>query len=234
MELGSYALGRRASAEAKSERWCNRIKPRPTGNLPRIHVGPIAAGERDVADMRSALHQSFRGQYSDVLAVDMEALGFLNAARAHQNVEALVVRGISNCIDGKSASDASGSQELAARHASAFAFEVLSKFSSSKATSSGAHPAFNPRTASAEVPRSNVAEASQPRAAVRKASAGKRSRPQAFSLRSMMVVFVLVLGALGFMAWYRLGHSSHDPRGNWMREPHPGGRTDWHRSYPPR
>jgi hypothetical protein len=55
----------------------------------------------------------------------MEGYGFFSAARANQQVDALIVRGISDLIDNKSKADAANSQEIAARHASAFAFEML-------------------------------------------------------------------------------------------------------------
>jgi nucleoside phosphorylase len=64
-------------------------------------------------------------QYSDALAVEKEGHGFLTAVRANPGVEALIVRGISDLIEHKSQTDAEGWQEIAARNASAFAFEVL-------------------------------------------------------------------------------------------------------------
>ena len=58
----------------------------------------------------------------------MEGRGILEVAHANQQVSALIIRGISDLIDGKSRADEGGFQEIAARHASAFAFEVLGKF----------------------------------------------------------------------------------------------------------
>ena len=57
----------------------------------------------------------------------MEGIGFLKAAHASQQVSAMVIRGISDLIDSKGDADAQGYQEIAARHASAFAFQVLAK-----------------------------------------------------------------------------------------------------------
>jgi len=59
----------------------------------------------------------------------MEGLGVLAATAANRRVSALVVRGISDLLDRKAKAEATGSQSLAARHASAFAFQVLSKLS---------------------------------------------------------------------------------------------------------
>jgi nucleoside phosphorylase len=43
-------------------------------------------------------------------------------------VEALVIRGISDLLDDKQKADAENFQQIAAQHASAFAFEILAKF----------------------------------------------------------------------------------------------------------
>ncbi|WP_353933028.1 NB-ARC domain-containing protein [Okeanomitos corallinicola TIOX110] len=124
--LSTYNLIQRARAEAKKTDWLQRFNL-GTNNAPRVVVAPIAAGEKVVASSKSSIFKFLQSNYGDAVAVEMEGGGLLQAAYANQQVSALVIRGISDLIDGKSEADASGSQEIAARNASAFAFEVLAK-----------------------------------------------------------------------------------------------------------
>jgi nucleoside phosphorylase len=125
----AYKLIQRARAEARKPDWLQRLTPPAPTPKPRVLVAPIAAGEKVVADTKSTTCEFLRSNYGDAVAVEMEGRGLLEAAHANQQVSALIVRGISDLIDGKSKSDAAGSQEIAALHASAFAFEILAKFS---------------------------------------------------------------------------------------------------------
>jgi nucleoside phosphorylase len=126
--IPAFRLVQRALAEARGQQWLQRLQPSTQlEQSPRVHVAPIAAGEKVIASTRSTIWKFLRQQYGDAVAVEMEGYGFLQAVYGYQNVEALVVRGISDLVDKKSEADATGTQEMAARHASAFAFEVLAK-----------------------------------------------------------------------------------------------------------
>lgn len=124
----THRMEQRARADARKAAWLQRI-PNAPKRQPKVVVNAIAAGEQVVADTRSATYCFIRSNYGDAVAVEMEGFGFLHTAHINQQVDALVVRGISDMINSKSEADASGSQEIAAAHASAFAFEVLANLS---------------------------------------------------------------------------------------------------------
>ncbi|NEP29502.1 MAG: 5'-methylthioadenosine/S-adenosylhomocysteine nucleosidase [Moorea sp. SIO3I6] len=123
----SYNLIQRARAEAKRRSWLERLKSVDSSSSPSVFVAPIAAGEKVVDSKKSSTFEFLRKNYGDALAVEMEGRGLLKATHANQQVSAVIIRGISDLIDSKSEADANGSKEIAARHASAFAFEILAK-----------------------------------------------------------------------------------------------------------
>jgi nucleoside phosphorylase len=125
--LSSYGLEQRAIAEAKKTDWLRRLTSAPSQS-PKVYVAPIAAGAKVVASTKSEVFKFLQSNYGDAIAVEMEGFGFLDAARANQQVFALVIRGISDLIYNKTVADNQGYQKIAAKHASAFAFEILAKY----------------------------------------------------------------------------------------------------------
>jgi nucleoside phosphorylase len=133
-EVGNapYRMAELARSEARKKDWLKRLpEPIPTPP-PRVLVAPIAAGGSVVASSRSAIWQLLRDNYSDAVAVEMEGHGFLQAVHANPGVDALIIRGISDRIDDKGEADVENFQEIAARHAGAFAFEILAKLDASQ------------------------------------------------------------------------------------------------------
>ena len=118
-----YALIQRAKANAKNEQWFEKLN---TNSKPKALIGVIAAGEEVVASEHCVTYERLTTLYSDALAVEMEGIGFLTAIHAN-NAKGIVIRGISDLLSNKTASDESGWQEKAAHHAAAFAFGILDK-----------------------------------------------------------------------------------------------------------
>jgi nucleoside phosphorylase len=129
----SHRLVQRARAEARKGNWRRRIIGGfPTSEVaPDVLIGAIAAGEKVIADNRSDTFSFLKTHYNDTLVVEMEGRGFLNAAHSNETVQALVIRGVSDLLQNKEIAEASGSQQLASRHASAFAFEILAQLDTS-------------------------------------------------------------------------------------------------------
>ena len=128
----SFHLVHRARAEGRKSDWLQRLGSPVPDPSPGVFIAPIAAGEKVVSSRHSAFYKFLTKNYGDALAVEMEGYGFLQVAHANQQILALIIRGISDLIEDKAEADAKNTQELAARHASAFAFEVLAKYGQEK------------------------------------------------------------------------------------------------------
>lgn len=130
----TYDLEQRAKAEGRKKDWLQRltqVEGTVSARTPQVFVEPIAAGEKVMASTKSDLYNFLRSNYNDAIAVEMESVGFLQAAHANRSVRAMVIRGISDLLDNKEQSTDTEDQPRAARHASAFAFEMLAKLTPS-------------------------------------------------------------------------------------------------------
>ncbi|MBU8858032.1 MULTISPECIES: 5'-methylthioadenosine/S-adenosylhomocysteine nucleosidase [Micromonospora] len=94
----------------------------PVGAAPKVHFGPIAAGEVVQDSGISEQARWIRQHYNDAVAIEMEAAGVAQAGHLNRALPVVVVRGISDHADGgKAATDGQDWQPKAARHAAAFA-----------------------------------------------------------------------------------------------------------------
>jgi len=111
----SHRMEQLARAVARADQWLKRIRKRHADQVeaPQAHVGPIAAGEQVVAHELSQTYQLIRQNYSDALAIEMEGYATLAATRIPQ-VDAIVVRCISDNVLDKAQCDDKGWQPIAA------------------------------------------------------------------------------------------------------------------------
>jgi len=129
--LSSFNVLERARHEAGESNWMRRIQPStPASESPKhLHAiaGPIASGPKVLASTRTGTFNFIRQHYGDAIAVEMEGYGFLRGVAMNSSVQGIVIRGISDCIGDKTPQADSEWQPIAARHAAAFAFQVLAK-----------------------------------------------------------------------------------------------------------
>jgi nucleoside phosphorylase len=125
----SYPLPHRIDQRVRHMRlsagWTDRIAGGAPASPPTVHLAPIAAGEAVLASKRAPLFEFLRTHYNDAVAVEMEGLGFSEGAFLNPAVSAVVVRGTSDLLDGKSAAGDGIWQPIAARHAAAFGIELI-------------------------------------------------------------------------------------------------------------
>ncbi|CCK27357.1 phosphorylase [Streptomyces davaonensis JCM 4913] len=94
----------------------------------RGHLKPIACGDVVLTDEKSAFAEFIKRTYNDANAIEMEGAGAVHAAHVSGQLDALVIRGISDRANpDKSLEDEGGSQERAAAQAAEVAVAVLRK-----------------------------------------------------------------------------------------------------------
>ncbi|MCQ8827960.1 phosphorylase family protein [Streptomyces malaysiensis] len=148
----AYGLVQLARLVTVGDAWQLRIRPGDDAPRPNAHVKPLAAGGRVVAHHRSDVGLRLTAGAGDALAVDMEGFGFLAGAYVNQQLDALVIRGISDLLGDKGEAHDERWQPVASRHAAAFAFELIGRMPVAADA-----PADRPRAAGA---RASAAEAS--------------------------------------------------------------------------
>ncbi|MBD2100975.1 AAA family ATPase [Leptolyngbya sp. FACHB-261] len=136
LELASYVLEQRAKAEAKREDWLERIQREKPNWVPKVFVGAIAAGEKEITSNQSAVYQLLQANHGDALAVDVTGYGVLKAVHANADTNALIIRGITHVIGQDAATGPTTASIVAAQHASAFAFAILAKLEAGSLLSS--------------------------------------------------------------------------------------------------
>lgn len=128
----TYDLEQVAKAVARQDEWQTHIlsssDSAPGLSRSKAFVAPIAAGEKVVSSAKAPIYKFLKQNCGDALAVEMEGYGFLAALRANMGVSALIVRGISDLVEGKAEADTTGSQPRASSHAAAFTVAILAKY----------------------------------------------------------------------------------------------------------
>jgi nucleoside phosphorylase len=95
-----------------------------------VITGALASSEQVIESKSEGgtaarLYQRIRRHYASVVAVEMEGFGFLNALKDYNQVEKIIIKGISDKLYDKTEVNKQNSREPASANASAFAFELI-------------------------------------------------------------------------------------------------------------
>ena len=126
--FASYEMEQKAVSFANSEKWKSQstiLLDKKFHNEILALPGTIASGEKVVGSIKAPLYLFLKKYCSHALAVEMEGLGFLEACRPYPLIKSLIVRGISDLVDGKEHSDKEGSQPYASKNATEFLFGLI-------------------------------------------------------------------------------------------------------------
>lgn len=126
--FSSYELEMKAVDFSNSDEWKDKsasIINQKFQEKVSVCPGTIASGDIVVASVNSELFNFLKTNCSHALAVEMEGLGFLEACRPYPLIKSLLIRGISDLVDGKSVSDKEGSQPYASNNATEFLFGFI-------------------------------------------------------------------------------------------------------------
>jgi len=126
--FASYELEQKAVSFANSDKWKSQsaiLLNTKFHNQILALPGTIASGEKVVGSVKAPLYLFLKKYCSHALAVEMEGLGFLEACRPYPLIKSLIVRGISDLVDGKEHADKAGSQPYASNNATEFLFGLI-------------------------------------------------------------------------------------------------------------
>lgn len=114
-----HGAGQIAQHLIRGGAWATNL---PGDGVPKVHFGPIAAGEVVQDSAISEQARWVRQHYNDAVAIEMEAAGVAQAGHLNRALPVVVVRGISDRADGtKADTDGQNWQPRAAANAAAFA-----------------------------------------------------------------------------------------------------------------
>ncbi len=122
----AHGVDQTARHIARHGAWLHRL-PADTPP-PRVHFGPVAAGEQAHYSRTSPNALWIHEHYNDAVAVEMEAAGVAQASHLNDSLPMAVVRGISDPADStKAAADRAGWQRRAASSAAVFALALAAE-----------------------------------------------------------------------------------------------------------